>query len=62
MTVETEIGKITASKEVLNKISLVFGRSAYEHKRKGHGSIAEQHRKISHEIYVALDKANYFTE
>lgn len=62
MTVETSIGKITASREVLNEISLAFGYCADAHNSKGHKASAERASDIAYEIFVALDKVNYYTD
>ena len=62
MTVKTEIGNITATKDVLNEISLAFGRSEEVHKRRGHLALADRDDNISFAIYRALAETGYYNE
>ena len=60
MTVMTELGKITASKEVLNRISLAFDEAADDNKVKGYMSYSEQLSLAGSQIYDALNAEGYY--
>lgn len=54
MTVNTNRGKITATEEVLNYISLIALNAADFYKERGFISMAEESAEFSLEIYDAL--------
>ena len=60
MTVTTELGKITACKEVLNRISMAFDEAAEENKAKGYISFFEQLSLAGSQIYDALNAEGYY--
>lgn len=61
MTVETSIGKITASKDVLNWIVGAFEEQAMHNREKGNrNALADFYNGISWEIYNSLKKTGYY--
>lgn len=64
MTIEIMNGKkkITASKEVLNEISMWARAYANEEARKNHKALAELGDEVSDTIYYALDEIGYYDD
>lgn len=60
MTVETKLGKITASKAVLNAISLMADFSSDRNFEKGYTASGARDKEISNEIYHALKSVGYY--
>ena len=60
MTVNTHEGKITATKEVLNLISMVFETDAINWSKVGVQPVANSRKKVANEIYAALKEAGYY--
>lgn len=61
MTVNIEgLGKITASKDVLNALSSAFSHEAQLYADKGKKALFLQADKRSNDIYYALDKVGYY--
>ena len=55
-----EFGKITASKESLNEISIAFGVSRDFYLKVGCYALANKCNKVRGSIYRALDDSGYF--
>jgi hypothetical protein len=63
MTVEIKgIGKITASKDALNTISIAFDEAAQWNKENGYDAFEERFANASQTIYEALLKAGFYKE
>ena len=60
MTVNTTIGKITASKDILNMLSLSLSQSASYLAKRGYTGRSKQDETTAHEIYVALDAVGFY--
>lgn len=60
MTVNTTMGKITASKEVLNMLSLSLSESAEFLAGRGSYARSKQDQTTSDEIYHALDAVGFY--
>ena len=61
MTVNVEcLGKITATKDVLNKISMGFYTASKFHLIHNRKTLSERYRKIANEICDELNKEGYF--
>lgn len=60
MTIETSEGKITASEDVLNFLSIVFLDANMFRTFQGQHVTAEQYRLVSREIYDALRSVGYY--
>ena len=60
MTVNTHEGKITATKSVLNLISMAFDNDAKQWDKSGMHSVADSRKKVANEIYLALKEAGYY--
>ena len=60
MTVNTTIGKITASKDVLNMLSLSLLESAEFLANRGAIARSKQDETTSKEIYHALDAVGFY--
>ena len=61
MTVNIKgLGKITASKEVLNYLSLIMGEGADNYHEKGRYQLSADAQSYSDAIYCALAKENYY--
>ena len=60
MTVSTNIGKITASKEVLNMLSLSLSESAAGLADRGYYARSKQDQTTADEIYSALDAVGFY--
>ncbi|MBQ8426167.1 MAG: hypothetical protein IJX16_00180 [Clostridia bacterium] len=61
MTVEIKgLGKITASKEVLNTLSSLIWESSESYENRGRKALAKDASDIANAIYDELDKANYY--
>lgn len=61
MTIELKgIGKVTASKEVLNLIAIWAGQAAESYEVKGLNALKRQATEADKEIYDALDKTGYY--
>lgn len=60
MTVQTQIGKITASKETLNSINLILIEAIKSYEARGVEIFSENTQKILDEIYNELDKVGYY--
>ena len=61
MTINIEgFGKITASKEVLNRISILALDASRYRRNKGNEHIADYDYDISDDIYNALLKVKYY--
>lgn len=56
MTIDIkELGKITASKEVLNKISIAFNEASYSYLSRNRDELANYCSRVSDVIYYELD-------
>lgn len=55
-------GKITASKETLNSLSIVFDYAEEHHKTKGNIEMAKILNDASWEIYNALNGVGYYND
>lgn len=63
MTVNIEgLGKITASKEVLNEIALAFGSASKFDRSRNRNSLADKRYKVCNSIYDALDESGYYND
>lgn len=64
MTVNTELGKITASKEVLNRLSIALSESAdsIQAKRGVEKRDVFGYNTAAYEIFYALDKTGFYTK
>lgn len=62
MTVNTCEGKITATKDMLNLISITFHTDANVWDAKGgdYKVVGNRRRKVANEIYDALKKVGYY--
>lgn len=60
MTVNTTMGKITASKEVLNMLSLSLSQSAESLANRGYYARSKQDETTADEIYHALDAVGFY--
>ena len=60
MTVQTQIGKITASKETLSSINEILIEARENYKATGYEICAKNMEKIFNEIFTELDKAGYY--
>ena len=60
MTVNTNIGKITASKDVLNMLSLSLSESAHGLASRGYNARAKQDQTTADDIYNALDAVGFY--
>ena len=60
MTLKTNIGTITASKETLNIICSICQESAESYKKSGRNALAKRTYNISEEIFKALTDAGYY--
>jgi len=56
------LGKITATKEVLNAIAIMAYKSSEYNKIKKRNALAELDANVHSEIYKALENAGYFKE
>lgn len=57
-----ELGKITASKEILNDITIAYGASRDFYRRTGCNALADRCSKICGSIHDALEKSGYFND
>ena len=57
-----ELGKITASKEILNDITIAYGASRDFYRRTGCNALADRCSKIYGSIHDALEKSGYFND
>lgn len=60
MTVNTTIGKITASKDVLNMLSLSLLESSNGLAERGYIERSKQDNAVSDEIFRALDAVGFY--
>ena len=61
MTVNIEgLGKITASKEVLNEISSAFGSACDFYRSRNSEALANKSYRVFISIYDALDDSGYY--
>lgn len=61
MTINIDsFGKITASKDTLNALSLVFIQAEESESNKGHNACAKLYRNIANKIYDKLDETGYY--
>lgn len=60
MTVQTQIGKITASKDTLNEINLIVMSAIGNCEAKGYEACARKMKKVFNEIFYELDKIGYY--
>ena len=60
MTVETEIGSITGTPEVLNEISIAFGDSEDINRLRRNNALADKARKVSFTIYYELREIGFY--
>lgn len=60
MTVDTNIGKITASKEVLNKLSIVLSDSATYLSDRHFYARSQESQTAADEIFKALGDVGYY--
>ena len=60
MTVNTNIGKITASKDVLNMLSLSLSESVSGLTERGYYARSKQDQTTADEIYHALDAVGFY--
>lgn len=57
-----ELGKITASKEILNDIAIAYGASRDFYRRTGCNALADRCSKICGSIHDTLEKSGYFND
>ena len=57
-----ELGKITASKEILNDIAIAYGASRDFYRRTGCNALVDRCSKICGSIHDALEKSGYFND
>lgn len=63
MTVDVEgLGKITASKEILNEISIAFGVSRDFYLKVGCNALADKCNKVSGSVHRALNDSGYYDD
>ena len=62
MTVKTSYGKITASKETLNELSIIFQEASENYEKQGRMTLASQAMETSLEIYEILGMDGYYKD
>ena len=62
MTVKTSYGKITASKETLNELLLIFQEASENYEKRGRMALASQAMETSLEIYEILGMDGYYKD
>lgn len=62
MTVKTSYGKITASKETLNDLSLIFQEASESYEKRGRMALASQAMETAIEIYEMLGMVGYYKD
>lgn len=62
MTVKTSYGKITASKETLNDLSLIFQEASKNYEKRGRMALASQAMETAIEIYEILGMVGYYKD
>lgn len=62
MTVETEIGSITGTPDVLNEISIAFEDSARYENSRGNIALSEKASKVSFAIYNELIDIGFYVK
>lgn len=63
MTVEIKgLGKITASKDALNLISILASEASENFKNRGRDMFSKEAKQISHEIYEALESIGFYDD
>lgn len=62
MTVKTSYGKITASKETLNDLSLIFQEASENYEKRGRMALASQAMETAIEIYETLGMVGYYKD
>lgn len=63
MTVNIEeLGKLVASKQILNDIAIAYGVSRDFYRRSGCNALADRCNKICGSIHDALEKSGYFND
>lgn len=53
-------GSISASRDLLNLISIAFSEAAYHYESKGLNNLAKSYRDIATQIYDRLDETGYY--
>ena len=63
MTVNIEeLGKLVASKQILNDIAIAYGVSRDFYRRSGCNALADRCNKICGSIHDELEKSGYFND
>lgn len=60
MTIKTSIGKITATPEVLNYLSILATEARDNFISKKHNGLATEAETVGHEIYKALEEIGLY--
>ena len=60
MTVKTIFGNITASKDVLNELSIYASEASKEYERKGYFALQERAQEVANTIFNELDKTGFY--
>lgn len=60
MTIKTSEGNITASKAVLNMLSIHLFESAEKHEKENFKALAKQARTIATELYKGLEETGFY--
>ena len=53
-------GSVSASRNLLNLISIAFSDAAYHYESKGLMNLAKSYREIATQIYDKLDETGYY--
>lgn len=61
MTVKTLNGTVTAPANILNVLSLGYSNMADSYEEDGLHLLANEYRTISHEIFLVLSKAGFYS-
>lgn len=62
MTVNTKMGKITASKEVLCELNICIFKAEQAYRQDGRKNLANYYREVHSQIFDALDETGYFDD
>lgn len=62
MRICTREGSISASRDLLNVISIAFSDAAYHYESKGLMHLAKSYREIATQIYDRLEESGYYNK
>lgn len=62
MTINTKIGKITASKDVLNYLSIICTQAEEYNKSRGYNASAEECKEVSYDLYNVLKEVGFYND